>query len=303
MLQKSTITLLRIPFSFFLMPVFFYALSQVPVINYPKAILIFIILHFIMYPASNGYNSYMDSDDESIGMLEKPPKPTGQLFYLTAVLDIMAVALSLFVNLIFTLCIIANILASRAYSYRGIRLKKYPVTGFLTVIIFQGAITYFMVYHGASGSPLTSHFSLFPSSVAHFQIDIPFHAMLISSLLFGGFYPLTQIYQHEQDLKDGVQTISYKLGIFGTFVFSGIMYALAEVALFIYFNNRQQLEHFAILQIFFVPVLVYFIYWWRKVTVNRANANFRYSFRMNIVAASSTNAAFILLYILNHQHK
>ena len=148
MLQKSTITLLRIPFSFFLMPVFFFALSQVPEINYTKAILIFIILHFIMYPASNGYNSYMDSDEESIGMLEKPPKPTRQLFYLTAVLDIMAVVLSFFVNLIFALCIIANILASRAYSYRGIRLKKYPVTGFLTVIIFQGAIHFIiLIFH------------------------------------------------------------------------------------------------------------------------------------------------------------
>ena len=294
MLQKSTITLLRIPFSFFLMPVYFFALSQVPVVDYAKAILIFFILHFIMYPASNGYNSYMDNDEQSIGMLEKPPMPTRQLFYITAVLDIMAVVLSFLVSLIFALCIIANILASRAYSYRGIRLKKYPVTGFLTVIIFQGAITYFMVYHGAADL-VDSHFTAIG--------EIPWHGMLISSLLFGGFYPLTQIYQHEQDVKDGVQTISYKLGINGTFVFSGIMYALAEIALFIYFNTRQQVEHFVILQIFFIPVLVYFIYWWRKVSFNRSNANFGYSFRMNIVAALSTNAAFILLYYLNHQHK
>lgn len=285
MLRKSTITLLRIPFSFFLMPVFFFALSQVTAINYPKTILIFIILHLVMYPASNGYNSYMDNDEESIGMLEKPPKPARQLFWITAVLDIMALALSLLVNLIFTLCIIANILASRAYSYRKIRLKKYPVTGFLTVIIFQGAITYFMVYYGA-GVP----------------IDIPWQGMLISSLLFGGFYPLTQIYQHKQDYKDGVKTISYKLGIKGTFIFSGIMYALAELALYLYFSHRRQLEHFAVLQIFFVPVLVYFIYWWKKVSADRANASFKYSFRMNLVAASSTNAAFILLYFLNHQH-
>lgn len=293
MLQKSTITLLRIPFSFFLMPVYFFALSQVPVVDYAKAILIFFIFHFIMYPASNGYNSYMDNDEQSIGMLEKPPMPTRQLFYLTAVLDIMAVMLSFLVSLIFALCIIANILASRAYSYRGIRLKKYPITGFLTVIIFQGAITYFMVYHGAD--LVDSHFTA--------TGEIPWHGMLISSLLFGGFYPLTQIYQHEQDVNDGVQTISYKLGINGTFVFSGIMYALAEMALFIYFNTRHQVEHFVILQIFFIPVLVYFIYWWRKVSFNRSNANFRYSFRMNIVAALSTNAAFILLYYLNHQHK
>ena len=151
-----------------------------------------------------------------------------------------------------------------------------------------------MVYHGASELN-----NLLYSAAG----DIPWHGMLISSLLFGGFYPLTQIYQHEQDFKDGVQTISYKLGINGTFVFSGIMYALAEVALFIYFSARHQVEHFVILQIFFIPVLVYFIYWWRKVSFNRSNANFRYSFRMNIVAALSTNAAFILLYYLNHQHK
>jgi 1,4-dihydroxy-2-naphthoate octaprenyltransferase len=228
----------------------------------------------------------MDKDDDSIGMLEKPPKPTRQLFYLTGVLDIMAVVLSFYVNIIFAFCIIANILASRAYSYRGIRLKKYPVTGFLTVIIFQGAITYFMVYTGSQ------------ENTAIF--DMPLQGMLISCLLFGGFYPLTQVYQHEQDLKDGVQTISYKLGINGTFIFSGIMYALAELALFIYFNENHQLKHFALLQIFFIPVLVYFIYWWKLVKRNTTNASFTYSFRMNIVAALSTNAAFILLYFLNH---
>ncbi|MBL7698965.1 MAG: UbiA prenyltransferase family protein [Chitinophagaceae bacterium] len=268
------------------MPVFFFSLSQVTAINYPKALLVFFIIHFLMYPASNGYNSYMDQDEESIGMLERPPKPTRQLFYLTGVLDIMALGLSLFVNILFAVCILANVLASRAYSYRGIRLKKYPVAGFLTVIIFQGAITFLMVYIGAlrSLSPLS----------------IPWQGMIISSLLFGGFYPLTQVYQHEQDLKDGVKTISYKLGIKGTFVFSGIMYALAELALFIYFQQKHQLTQFAILQLFFIPVLVYFIYWWKLAVKNVSNANFRYSFRMNMVAAVSTNAAFILLYFLNH---
>lgn len=289
MLQKSTITLLRIPFSFFLMPVFFFALSQVPVINYGKSLLAFIILHFVMYPASNGYNSYMDNDDESIGMLEKPPKATRQLFVVTLVLDIMAVILSFFVNLVFTICIITNIIASRCYSYRGIRLKKYPVTGFLTVIVFQGAITFLMVYAANV------------QAAATFQV--PWLGMLISSLLFGGFYPLTQIYQHKQDYKDGVTTISYLLGVNGTFIFSGIMYALAEVVLFVFFRRQHQLSHFILLQIFFLPILVYFIYWWVKVRQNETNASFRYSFRMNIVAACSTNAAFILLYLLNHHIK
>jgi 1,4-dihydroxy-2-naphthoate octaprenyltransferase len=112
MLSKSTIILLRVPFSFFLMPVFFLALSQVPEINYGKALLVFIILHLIMYPASNGYNSYMDQDEDSIGMIEKPPKATKELFYLTLILDGLAITLSLLVNLPFALFIMANILAS-----------------------------------------------------------------------------------------------------------------------------------------------------------------------------------------------
>jgi 1,4-dihydroxy-2-naphthoate octaprenyltransferase len=286
MLRKSTVTLLRIPFSFFLMPVFFFSLSQVPDINQGKSLLVFIILHFIMYPASNGYNSYMDRDEESIGMIERPPQPTRQLFYLTAVLDIMAIALSFLVNLVFAACIIANILASRAYSYRGIRLKKFPITGFLTVIVFQGAITYFMVYNGAQNGHV---------------ITVPWLGMLISSLLFGGFYPLTQVYQHQQDLKDGVKTISYLLGVKGTFIFSGIMYALAELFLYVYFDERGRLNQFWILQAFFVPIVAYFIYWWWQVGRDANNASFRYSLRMNFVAATSINMAFILLYLMN-QH-
>lgn len=284
MLRKSTITLLRIPFSFFLMPVYFFAISQVPNINYGKALLVFVIIHFVMYPASNGYNSYMDNDEGSIGLLEKPPKPTRELFWISTILDSLAVILSFLVNSLFAVCIIANILASRAYSYRGIRLKKYPYTGFLTVIVFQGAITYFMVFNGSSMDAAT----------------IPWQGMLISSLLFGGFYPLTQIYQHDQDFRDGVITISYKLGIQGTFIFSGIMYALAEWVLFWYFINKAQLEQYLVLQLFFLPIVVYFLYWWRKVAVDRSNANFHFSLRMNFIAAAFTNLAFILLYFINH---
>jgi len=284
MLQPATIQLLRFPFSYFLMPVYWFALSFVQDINWPRAILIFVLLHVLLYPSSNGYNSYMDRDEESIGMLEKPPKPTTQLFWLTAVLDIVAILLSFLVNLYFTICITANILASRAYSYRGIRLKKYPVIGFLTVIVFQGAVTYYMVYIGASAAPDA----------------VPWLGMLTSSFLFGGFYPLTQVYQHEQDHRDGVRTISYLLGVNGTFIFSGIMYALSEIVLLLYFLSVDSLYQFGLLQLFFVPVVWYFFYWWKKVRQDKANASFHYAMRMNLVAATSTNIGFILLYVVNH---
>ncbi|MDQ6889892.1 MAG: UbiA family prenyltransferase [Bacteroidota bacterium] len=279
---RSTIQLLRFHFSFFLMPVYFFALSQVNDLDWLSAILIFIILHILVYPASNGYNSYMDRDTSPIGGLENPMQPTKQLFYVTVILDVLAIALSFLITSIFAIGIIFYILASRAYSYRKIRLKKFPVAGYLTVIIFQGAVTFFLVYHG--------------SNQQH-TIHVPVIAMIASSLLIGGFYPLTQIYQHEEDLKDGVTTISYKLGYTGTFIFTGIIYALAFCMLGLQFFLNLEWIRFFVLQTFMLPVLVYFFIWFRKVCQNKKEANFKNTMRMNLLASVCTNLGFITLLI------
>jgi 1,4-dihydroxy-2-naphthoate octaprenyltransferase len=202
------------------MPVYWFAFSQVVDKNWTRAILIFFILHFLVYPASNGYNSYMDRDETSIGGLKYPALPTEQLFMVTLFMDLLALTVSLFVSRYFTLGILAYILASRAYSYRKMRLKKYPVIGYLTVVLFQGALSFFLVYYGSySGQSL----------------HVPVSAMIASSLLVGGFYPLTQVYQHQADLKDGVKTLSYLLGYRGTFIFSAIIYGFAFLSLAYYF--------------------------------------------------------------------
>src|SRR5436190_18658093 len=101
MLSASTIKLLRLPFSIFLSPLYFFALAQVPDIHWGKAILVFLILHFLVYPASNGYNSYMDRDTQSIGGLETPPPPPPQLYFTTIVIDITAILFGFVFVLVF----------------------------------------------------------------------------------------------------------------------------------------------------------------------------------------------------------
>ena len=150
MLQQSTIQLLRFVFSFFLMPVYLFAVSQVHDVSWPDALLVFLILHVLVYPSSNGYNSYMDRDTGPIVGVEKPLQPTKQLFYASIIMDTIAIVASLFISLYFAAGILLYILSSRAYSYRGIRLKKYPITGYLIVVLFQGALIFFLSYHGSS---------------------------------------------------------------------------------------------------------------------------------------------------------
>ncbi|MEP7236745.1 MAG: UbiA family prenyltransferase [Ferruginibacter sp.] len=283
MIKKSTIQLLRFHFSFFLMPVFWFALSQTANINVLHTIFIFCILHLLVYPASNGYNSYMDRDTGSIGGIKNPKQPTKQLFYTSVVMDMIAVILSSFISWYFLAGLVLYILASRAYSYRGIRLKKYPVTGYLTVIIFQGGLTFFLVMHGCSMDK---------------TIDVPFLGMLTASLLIGGFYPLTQIYQHKQDKEDGVISISSMLGYNGTFIFTAIIYFFAMCCLGIYLIAGLQQTNFFIIQIFFVPILVYFFWWFKKVNNNNEAANFKNTMQMNLLASFCSNFAFITLLIL-----
>ena len=134
------------------MPVYWFALSQVNEINWNNAILIFLILHLLVYPASNGYNSYMDRDTSPVGGLKNPMQPTKLLFYGTIFMDVTAVLLSLIISPVICDGILLYVLASRAYSYRKIRLKKYPIIGYLTVVFFQGAVTFFLVYHGADSN-------------------------------------------------------------------------------------------------------------------------------------------------------
>jgi 1,4-dihydroxy-2-naphthoate polyprenyltransferase len=121
--------------------------------------------------------------------------------------------------------------------------------------------------------------------------------MVICALLIGGFYPLTQIYQHKQDLADGVKTISYQLGFRGTFVFCAVIYSLAWLFMSQYFINNKELKKLGVISILFAPVIVYFIKWGWQVWKNNNAANFKNTMRMNWVAAICTNTAFIILLI------
>jgi 1,4-dihydroxy-2-naphthoate octaprenyltransferase len=285
MIKRSTIQLLRFHFSFFLMPVYWFALSQEVRPDAGRALLIFIIIHVLIYPSSNGFNSYMDRDEGSIGGLKSPLPPTRQLLYASLVMDALALLLGFFISIYFVLAEAVYILASRAYSARTVRLKKYPLTGYATVILCQGALIFFMVYHG-------SHREL--------TLRVPVLGMIAASLLIGGFYPLTQIYQHDADARDGVRTISALLGIRGTFIFCGIIYALAFTVLGLFFMISLEIKEFLVFTTCMLPILVYFIVWAVQVWQDPVKADFSHTMRMNIIASCCTSVGFIVVFLMQY---
>jgi 1,4-dihydroxy-2-naphthoate octaprenyltransferase len=285
MIKRSTVQLLRFHFSFFLLPVYLFALSQLPQVSWRAAIIAGIVLHLFIYPASNGYNSYMDRDTTPIGGLSHPLQPTRQLFWTTILMDITGLLLSLYINFYFALGILFYIIASRAYSNRSIRLKRYPVSGFLTVFVCQGALIFFLVYNYC-GEHNTPGVWLMPA--------------VISSFLIGALYPLTQVYQHEADRAGGVITISYLLGKRGSFIFSGLLFLGAAVLFFIYFSSKGERNNFLLFLLYTLPVVSFFGYWLLKVWKDESSADFKNSLRMNIIATLCITAYFITLILRNH---
>lgn len=286
--DKSTIKHLRFPFSFFLMPVFLFALSQAEKVNPGHTVLAFIILHLFVFPSTNGYNSYQDKDVTSIGGLKHPPAVSRKLYYATLLFDILAVIMGFFVSVTFSLLVLAFILTSRAYSYRKIRLKKYPVIGFITVFIFQGAFVFLMAIIAITKVSLIGFFNL--NNIL---------CMAVSSLFIGSMYPLTQVYQHESDKNDGVISLSYKLGYHGTFIFSAVLFFIATILLFFYFKINNEPLMVGLFLLFNLPVIIHLSTWFNKVKKNTRNADYENTMKMNVLASAGMNLFFLVLIMHN----
>ena len=145
MLSRSTLLHLRIPFSFFLLPVFLFAISQIPPAPWVNLLLVFVILHLLLYPASNGYNSYFDRDENSIGGLRKPPPVSENLYWVSLSLDLVAILLGLVISWQFSLMLLIYGLVSKAYSHPSIRLKQYPWISWIVAGLFQGLFTFMYI--------------------------------------------------------------------------------------------------------------------------------------------------------------
>ena len=287
--DKNTVKHLRLPFSFFLMPVFLFALSQADTINWQTTIIAFVIMHLLVFPSSNGYNSFQDRDETSIGGLKNPPKVTKNLYYATLFMDIVGMLAGLIVSAYFSLLVLIFVLVSRAYSYRKVRLKKYAVIGFLTVFVFQGAFVYLMTAAAISTFSFANFFTL--NNII---------CMSVASLFIGSIYPLTQIYQHDADKKDGVISISYKLGYIGTFIFSSILFSIAVGFLFYYFNLKHQQIAMVLFLLITLPVVIKLGIWFSKVRKDTANANFENTMAMNLLTSACMNLYFLVLILNNY---
>ncbi len=287
-MQRSTWLHLRIPFSFFLLPVFLFAISILENPDWWPVILVGAILHLLLYPASNGYNSYFDKDEGSIGGLRHPPKVSKELYVMALIFDGIALVLGLWISWQFALMLLIYGLVSKAYSHPAVRLKRLPIIGWITAGFFQGYFTFLMVIVGVGQSPLPEIWTA--------EVQLP---AILSSLLLWGSYPMTQVYQHEEDAARGDQTISLRLGVLGTFHFTAAMFSLSNAGFLAYYYIYFGLTTAMMFQAFLLPVLVFFLWWYLRVRREESQANFEHTMQLNMLSAVMLNVFFMTVALLN----
>jgi 1,4-dihydroxy-2-naphthoate octaprenyltransferase len=287
MFTSSSWLHLRIPFSYFLLPVFLFSLAVSPNISAGPILWTFIIIHFFLYPASNGFNSYFDKDEKSIGGLKHPPPVNKGLYYLSLLFDAIAIILgAITINIPFAIMLFIYGLVSKAYSHPQIRLKKLPITGWVVAGLFQGLFTFMMCYIGINKYSIENVFSL--------SVLIP---GTLSTIMLWANYPMTQIYQHEEDAERGDMTLSRRLGVLGTFYFVGATFTVVMIGFVLYFYFFFSGKYAWMFLLVLFPIAAYFVFWFVRVYQDKSKADYSHTMWLNFISATCLNAFFLYLFL------
>ncbi|MFC3880152.1 UbiA family prenyltransferase [Algoriphagus namhaensis] len=291
MISISSIKHLRIPFSIFLLPIFFFALALTPNLNPMRLLWVFLSLHLFLYPSSNGYNSYFDKDEKSIGGLKNPPKVTKDLYWLAQAFFLIALIIGLQISVTYALLLLIYGLVSMVYSHPAIRLKKYGWLSWFITGFFQGHFTFCMAYIGLSDLDWMAMFRP--------HILIP---GLLTSLMLWASYPLTQVYQHEEDGSRGDRTLSLKLGVLGTFLFSSLWFLITAAGFAWFFMDRNQEAVLWVYLACMAPVVLFFFVWFSFVRKDPEKyANYTWAMGMTWISALALNGFFLYYFFENTQ--
>ncbi len=278
--STSTLKHLRFFHSLLLTPVFFLALAVHPPHEWGKALLLFAIITLSIFPSSNGLNSFYDKDKGSIGGLEIPPSVEPQLLIYSLFLEFVGLGLCfVFLGTNVFLAIFVYGVFSKLYSHPMIRIKARPWLSLLIVAVFQGPLIYLVTTFVLKGE---------------FADELDLWMSLVSFFMIVATYPITQVYQHQEDAERGDLTISRLFGIRGTFIFCFVSLILVGISFALALGPNAELGIFCVLNI---PVGVVLMKWFRLVQRDESNANYARTAYFLKTLTLFSNLSFLILFL------
>ncbi|HZQ07739.1 MAG TPA: UbiA family prenyltransferase [Anaerolineae bacterium] len=259
---KAYVILLRLPFQLLLSPIFLWGVLLAGGTLNATLFISYLAFHLFGYAGGTALNSFYDRDTGPIGGLAHPPPNPPHLLAFSLVWQLVGFILVLAVN--FTVAAIYAIMffMSLAYSYPRVRLKGKPIAALVTVMLGQGILPFYAGWATARGS---------------LEGGLGFDAIvaaLAATLIIGGMYPLTQIYQLDADAARGDLTAARFLGVTNSFRLAALCMSIGGAgAMYIAATRFSMLEALG-LAIFILVLLILIVRWQNHFAQQTVMQNF-----------------------------
>ncbi|MDM7915908.1 MAG: UbiA family prenyltransferase [Candidatus Eisenbacteria bacterium] len=212
----------------------------------------FLILHVCLYGGTTAFNSYYDRDEGPVGGLAAPPPVREELLPFSLGLQFLGLLLAAWIGIDFWATYAAIFLLGIGYSIPEVRWKGRPWPSVLVVSIGQGVLGF-----DAGASVIRGDRTLIGDPVLAL-------GALLAALITTGIYPLTQIYQIEEDAARGDRTFAVAYGPQACFRLSlallGLAGILAVVLFWIWFAAWQAV----VAGVFVLAVWLRILLWSRR---------------------------------------
>ncbi|MEX2347811.1 MAG: UbiA family prenyltransferase [Balneolaceae bacterium] len=190
---------LRLHYQFFILSGgYLLAALFVEEMNWNQFWLQFLNVHVLLFGGATAYNSWWDKDEGPIGGLKSPPKMNWWMWPVS--MGIQYIGLIWAVNIGWNYAIIyaISMLFFWLYSTPLARWKGKPLLSLVAIGVSTGTNSFLLGFLSAGGHPIT------------FLEDI---IALGVALILLSLYPVSQVFQTEEDSKRGDQTFAVKFGL------------------------------------------------------------------------------------------
>lgn len=160
----------------------------------------FLNVHLLLNGGVTAFNSYYDEDEGPIGGLERPPPMRGWMMPASLVLQLVGAALAASEGAAFLALWGLTMVLSVFYSAPPFRWKSRPRLSLVAVGIGTGTNTFLMGYLAAGPAGLDARVVVGAAGVA---------------LLLLSLYPVSQVFQIDEDLARGDRGFAVEYGLAG----------------------------------------------------------------------------------------
>ncbi len=278
------VTHLRLPFQFLLSPIFLWGYLLADGKPTAQLIIAYLSFHLFLYAGTTALNSAYDRDEGPVGGLEQPPPVPPHLLVFSIIWQLLGFLLALTINLWFALIYAIIFWMSVGYSHPRVRWKGHPFAALATIAIGQGVLPFLAGWAVARGEIF---------SAMNSQAIL---GALTATLLIVGMYPLTQIYQLEEDARRGDKTVALYLGVRGSFRFAAACIAIGGLGAVAIAAARFSMIEAAALVLFIAGLLAWLRRWARVFDAQTIVENFRAL--MRVYAATTLPFLFWIIFHL-----